>query len=237
MSAMPTNYVLVDFENVQPDLSLLANTAHKVKVFFGAKQQEGRVPFKLLDAMLALGGNVEPIKVTRSGSNAVDMHIAYYIGRLIEREPDAALYIISGDTDFDPLVEFLRAGGVSCKRAKTIAEILKKGEAAKPAPGAVQAPAKSRVRPASASKVSKQPKPAVSAPRDTVTDKLAPLVKHLQSLKDRPSTRQKLGKFIATHLRQHGGPQPDSEIEKLIQELFVRKLISENDRKFVYQLG
>jgi hypothetical protein len=67
---MTTNYVLVDFENVQPDLSMLANTSFRVKVFFGAKQQEGRVPFKLLDAMLALAGNVEPIKVMRSGSNA-----------------------------------------------------------------------------------------------------------------------------------------------------------------------
>ncbi len=80
---MATNYVLVDFENVQPDLSLLAHTTFKVKVFFGAKQQEGRVPFKLLDAMLALGGNVEPIKVMRTGKNAVEMHIAYYIGRLV----------------------------------------------------------------------------------------------------------------------------------------------------------
>ena len=93
---MPTNYVLVDFENVQPDLSLLANTPFKVKVFFGAKQQEARMPFKLFDSMLALGGNVEAIKVMRSGSNAVDMHIAYFIGRLIEREPDAAIHIISG---------------------------------------------------------------------------------------------------------------------------------------------
>ena len=43
---MPTNYILVDFENVQPDLSLLAGTTFKVKVFFGAKQQEGRDNFE-----------------------------------------------------------------------------------------------------------------------------------------------------------------------------------------------
>jgi len=91
---MTTNYVLVDFENVQPDLSMLANTSFRVKVFFGAKQQEGRVPFKLLDAMLALAGNVEPIKVMRSGSNAVDMHIAYYVGRLVEKEPAAEIHMV-----------------------------------------------------------------------------------------------------------------------------------------------
>ena len=32
---MATNYVLVDFENVQPDLSLLAHTTFKVKVAIG----------------------------------------------------------------------------------------------------------------------------------------------------------------------------------------------------------
>ena len=83
------------------------------------------MPFKLLDAMLALGGNVEPIKVMRSGSNAVDMHIAYYVGRLVEKEPAAEIHIISGDTDFDPLVEYLKAHGVKCKRAKSITEIAK----------------------------------------------------------------------------------------------------------------
>jgi hypothetical protein len=126
---MPTNYVLVDFENVQPDLSMLANSAYKVKVFFGAKQQEGRVPFKLFDAMLALGGNVEPIKVMRSGRNAVDMHIAYFVGRLLENEPNAVIHIISGDTDFDPLVEFLTREGIHCKRAKNITEIAKQAQA------------------------------------------------------------------------------------------------------------
>ena len=138
---MPTNYVLVDFENMQPDLSMLANTTFRVKVFFGAKQQEGRVPFKLLDAMLQLGGHVEPIKVMRSGRNAVDMHIAYYIGRLIEKEPAAVIHIISGDTDFDPLVEYLKANGVACKRAKSITEIARLAHAKPQAPAARHAKA------------------------------------------------------------------------------------------------
>src|SRR5262245_19837311 len=155
---MATNYVLVDFENVQPDLSMLAKTPFKVKVFFGAKQQEGRVPFKLLDAMLQLGGHVEPIKVMRSGSNAVDMHIAYYVGRNVEKEPAGVIHIISGDTDFDPLVEYLRANGVSCKRAKSITEIAKQAQV-KP-----QAPAR-------------QARPATPAAKKPHNDKLAPIMK------------------------------------------------------------
>jgi len=80
---MSTPYILVDFENVQPDLSALAHTPYKVKIFFGARQQEGRVPLKLLLATKALGDAWEPVLVSRSGKNAVDMHIAYWIGRLL----------------------------------------------------------------------------------------------------------------------------------------------------------
>src|SRR3982751_598712 len=134
--AMSTQYVLVDFENVQPDLSQLANSPYKVKIFFGAKQQESRVPFKLLDAVMALGGNAEAIKITRSGSNAVDMHIAWFIGGLLEREPGAQIHIISGDSDFDPLIEFLRARNIECRRTKTLTELISQKPHQNTEPGA-----------------------------------------------------------------------------------------------------
>ncbi len=79
-----------------PTLSMLANTTFRVKVFVGAKQQEGRVPFKLLARHAAAGRSCRVrSRSMRSGSNAVDMHIAYYIGRLIEKEPAAVIHIIS----------------------------------------------------------------------------------------------------------------------------------------------
>jgi hypothetical protein len=217
---MPTNYVLVDFENVQPDLSTLAGSPYKVKVFFGAKQQEGRVPFKLLDAMLALGGNVEPVKVMRSGSNAVDMHIAYFIGRLIEKEPDAGIHIISGDTDFDPLVEFLKANGVACKRARSITEITKQAQSRARSPAPAPKPARA----------------AASAGKPH-SDKLAPIIKHLHSLSGKPATRKKLAQTIANYLRQHREPLADSAVEHIIDELIRMKYVTQNGTKVTYHLA
>jgi hypothetical protein len=215
---MATNYVLVDFENVQPDLSMLANTPFKVKVFFGAKQQEGRVPFKLLDAMLQLGGHVEPIKVMRSGSNAVDMHIAYYIGRLVEKEPAAVIHIISGDTDFDPLVDYLKTKGVSCKRAKSITEIAKLAHA----------------RPAAPARPAKVATPPARKPH---SDKLAPIIKHLHSLSGKPATRKKLAQTVANYFRHHGGPLNDAAIEHIIDELIRMKYVSQSGTKVSYHLA
>jgi hypothetical protein len=217
---MATNYVLVDFENVQPDLSMLANTSFKVKVFFGAKQQEGRVPFKLLDAMLALAGNVEPIKVMRSGSNAVDMHIAYYIGRLIEKEPNSVIHIISGDSDFDPLVEYLKANGVTCKRAKSTTELAKQVHVkAHPPPSA------------------RQTRTVTPAARKPHNDKLAPIIKQLHSLSGKPATRKKLAQTIANYCRHHGGPLADAAIELIIDDLIRMKYVSQSGPKVTYHLA
>ncbi len=205
-------------------------------MFFGAKQQEGRVPFKLLDAMLALGGNVEPVKVMRSGSNAVDMHIAYFIGRLIEREPDAVVHIISGDTDFDPLAEYLRANGVSCHRSKTIAELTKKAAPAKQ-PQTKQLPAKqppARQKQARGQPPSRTASPAAKKP---ASDQLAAIIRHLHAMSGKPGRRKKLAQTIGTFLKQHGGEQPADVVEHCIEELIRLKYVSQAGTKVTYHLS
>ena len=78
---MPSNYVLIDFENVQPkNLELLAEHPLKVYVFVGETQ--AKIPFDLADSMQLLGNNARYVKITGTGQNALDFHIAYYIGRL-----------------------------------------------------------------------------------------------------------------------------------------------------------
>ena len=230
---MSTPYVLVDFENVQPDLSALAGTPYKVKIFFGAKQQESRVPFKLLDAVMALGGNAEAIKITRSGSNAVDMHIAWYIGGLLEREPHAKIHIVSGDSDFDPLLEFLAARGVDCRRTKTLAELVSR----KPARAPASAPRAGTPQPAAAaSRGSARPKAPIPH-KSPVSDKLSAVLKHLRSMKDRPTTRAKLAKWIDTHYRQHGGPQNAKVVEHALDDLVHLKFVTQDGTKVTYNLG
>jgi hypothetical protein len=233
---MPTLYVLVDFENVQPDLSQLAQTPYKVKIFFGAKQQEGRVPMKLLLATKALGDAWEPVLVSRSGRNAVDMHIAYWIGRLLKEEPDARIHIISGDTDFDPLIESLRKENFEVHRTKSLAELVTRPAARTPVPRA-PAPrvAKGRSPPA--------PKPAPPAPKSAppvkmpASDKLPGVLKHLRSMKDKPTTRTKLIKWIDTHFSQHGGAQSPRIVERTFEELVRQGFVTQDGTKVGYHLS
>lgn len=116
---MKTNYVLIDYENVQPkNLSLLSEDHFRVKVFIGSTQS--KVPLELASAMQSLGNRAQYIRISGSGSNALDFHIAYYIGRIAAEDPEAFFHIISKDTGFDPLVAHLKDNRISSKRSATL---------------------------------------------------------------------------------------------------------------------
>jgi hypothetical protein len=119
---MRTNYILIDYENVQPkNLSILKDHDFRVIVFVGASQT--KIPFELAAALQALGSNAEYIKIAGNGPNALDFHIAYYIGALATKDPSAYFHIISKDTGFDPLIKHLKAKKVHVMREKALAEI------------------------------------------------------------------------------------------------------------------
>jgi hypothetical protein len=98
-----TNFVLIDFESVRPEaLDPLAQEHFKVIVFVGANQ--AKVPFEVASALQRMGSKAEYVKITGNGPNALDFHIAYYIGQLAASEPTAYFHIISKDQQF-PLSE------------------------------------------------------------------------------------------------------------------------------------
>lgn len=121
---MKTEFVLVDFENVQPkDLASLNGGAYRIKVFLGAHQT--KIPVALAQAMQPLGERAEYIQINGNGNNAADFHIVYYIGNLAATAPDARYHVISKDTGFDPLLKHLKEQGISCQRSASFADIHK----------------------------------------------------------------------------------------------------------------
>lgn len=80
-SSVKTNYVLIDYENVQPEaMAVLAQEHFKVLVFVGANQ--AKVTFEVASVLQQMGDRAEYVKITGNGSNALDFHIAFYIGVL-----------------------------------------------------------------------------------------------------------------------------------------------------------
>lgn len=116
---MRTNYVLIDYENVQPrNLTLLAAEHFRVRVFIGASL--AKLPVELATAMQALGDRARYVRISGNGPNALDFHIAYYIGRISHEDADAFFHIVSRDTGFDPLIAHLKDNGVLAKRSASL---------------------------------------------------------------------------------------------------------------------
>lgn len=119
---MRTNYVLIDYENVQPSsLAGLEAEHFRVIVFVGASQS--KLTFDTAAALQKLGDRAEYIKIAGNGTNALDFHIAFHMGRIAAEDPTAFFQIISKDTGFDPLIQHMKDRKVFASRSKDVADI------------------------------------------------------------------------------------------------------------------
>lgn len=119
---MAKKYVLIDFENVQPkNLSILATHPFDVLVFIGANQT--KVPRHVAVAMQAIGERAKYVEIDGSGPNALDFHIAYYLGELAAADPEGSYHVISKDKGFDPLIRHMKGKNIRVRRESDLAEI------------------------------------------------------------------------------------------------------------------
>lgn len=119
---MRTNIVLIDSENVQPDsIEKLRHDHFRVVVLVGANQK--RIDIAVAKAVQALGPNGEYVQISGNGPNALDFHIAFYIGRYSLEYPDSYFHIISKDKGFDPLIKHLKEKKIFCARSASVSEI------------------------------------------------------------------------------------------------------------------
>lgn len=116
------NYVLIDYESVQPEaLSVLHEDHFRLIVFVGATQ--AKVSFETAAALQRMGNRADYIKIAGTSPNALDFHIAFYIGQLALQEGSPYFHIISKDTGFDPLIQHLKSRKIFAARWSDVTEI------------------------------------------------------------------------------------------------------------------
>lgn len=119
---MKTNYLLIDYENVPlKDLGLLNGHAFVVVVFVGANQTKIATDFAA--ALQARGEGGRYVRISGNGRNALDFHIAFYLGEMAEKSPESYFHLISKDTGFDPLINHMNSRGLHVRRSCELAEI------------------------------------------------------------------------------------------------------------------
>lgn len=117
--ATPSTILFIDYENVtQVRLSSLQRPNLKIFIFVGCAQV--KIPFELVREAHQLGAAVEWIGVEETGPNALDFHIAFYLGQVSLQSPTSNYVILSRDRGFDPLIQHLGKLGISCRRIDSL---------------------------------------------------------------------------------------------------------------------
>ena len=229
---MNTHYVLIDYENVHvQSLALLKGEQFRVRVFLG--KSNTKIHSELAIAMQKLGDRADYIMLEASGSNALDFHIAYYLGVFASVEPTSHFHIISKDKGFDPLIAHLNRRAMHAARAISIESMSCFAPEAqiRPSQDLPISPAKkSKIAPATKSK-SKSPNgktaPALEAQIQAV----------IENLYNRKSARPaKMMTLLNTIHAKIGSERPLAEAEAVRDGLVARRYVLVNGMKLTYHL-
>ena len=114
----PVHHVFVDFENVQEiDLGSIGEKSVVVTLLLGRMQK--RLEVGLVKQLLQRPSGVRLIEMGASGKNALDLALAYHLGKAAADDPSGCFHIISKDRDFDPLIAHLKQANIKIWRHDT----------------------------------------------------------------------------------------------------------------------
>lgn len=109
------HFVFVDFENV-PGVDLGGLRGQSIHVTLLVGKNQTKIDLQLVEQIKEFTEQVDIVKVGASGRNALDLTLAYYLGRAIERAPESHFAIVSKDKDFAPMIAHLTSHAVKVAR-------------------------------------------------------------------------------------------------------------------------
>lgn len=99
-------HLLIDFENVQPqNLDNLPTDGIHIWLFIGI--QHKMLPVSLVKSLLRFGERAHLVQLQKTGKNALDFYLSYYLGQITATDPEAQIGILSRDGGYDVLVEHI----------------------------------------------------------------------------------------------------------------------------------
>ena len=201
------HWILVDYENVRPsDFHPDRQPDTRIIVFLGPNQR--KIPADLVMALQAFGSDARYIQCSTAGRNALDFHIAFYLGDLAPRHPGDQFHIVSADKGFDPLIRHMRAErGSSVQRHAALPAIPARAKAAKKKTAAARA----------------GPVPTVEDVRKALAAAGATKPRKVNTLRNWIGTR-------------FNGRLADADLDRLVANLRSRQLVKVSGDKVAYKL-
>ncbi len=195
----------IDYENVQRiDLNRVDQRDLKVWLFTGVGQS--KIPIDLAKSLQSLGDRLTWITIDGNGPNALDFHIAYYLGVHTTTNPKDEHFLLSKDKGFDPLISHVNKNNIRCRRIANTAEL---ESAQRPVIRLKKTPAS-----------------------DSVYAKVLTNLSKIESTK-RPRSRKTLRQHLRTLI---GKPLSEQKLNQLIEQLFESGVITESNGGLAYRL-
>lgn len=193
---MSEKFLLIDYENIQKlDLSEVHDNI-SVKIFVGQSQRN--IPIELVKQTQRFGHRLEWLKIEGQGKNALDFHIAFYLGKLRKEHKGASFIILSKDKGFDPLIRHINNFKGNCRRINSLLELREVTD---------------------------------NFSKDPNLKRTVELLSKIEKSK-RPRKRATLSQHISSNFFQKN--LEDAELDKIIDYLFIQKLISETAGNLIY---
>lgn len=251
-------YLLVDFENVQPsseDVARVRSADHHLWVFHGPHQN--KFDAALVNAAKRLGDRLQLVQSLKIAKNALDFHIAFRLGVLVEAnrtEGRLARYVVvTKDGGLSPLIEHMRNEGCAVDKAPSIPEALAMcgsplAEADSSSTSARAQQSHDADRPMASSRPSRGIIDAIPLPKpkgpaggksqvpvpESMSDDAAKAIAHLRTYgKNRPADRNALERHMGSML---GRKIAIEASRKIVSELEARKAVTFKGNKIEYKL-
>ncbi len=159
---------------------------------------------------------------SKNGKNALDFHIAYFLGVLREQDVAAGrrsiCIVVTGDGGFDALFDLMRGQGCAVDKAASIPEAL-----------ALAARMQAQAEKESETKATEDPVP----PRATLTEEdVSKIVAgFVADPKSRPASRKKLEPYVQARL---GNKVTPAVAQAVVKQLIKRGLVTFDGEKIRY---
>ena len=112
-SAPPDTHILLDYEIVQPtevELRAMVPDATKVWVFHGPHQKQVEQRFA------SFGTGMTPVAISKTGKNALDFHLSFYMGYIASRHQQAKFVVVANDKGYEPMLEHAKGLGFAVRQ-------------------------------------------------------------------------------------------------------------------------
>ncbi len=118
MNKEPKRYIFIDYENLK---KIKVKKLREVcdKFFILINDSNKTIPFSLVTKMQKLGNGVKWIAVDTIGTQNLNYHIVFLLGKLDTKvDRSVEFIVISNDKEMDPLLAFINEQGRYCIRVR-----------------------------------------------------------------------------------------------------------------------